>query len=127
MLRLLTDEHISPAVAKQAPSRCRGISVTAISRWEGGHFLSASDELVLQEAHQQKLTLVTYDLRTIPPLLRLWAEQGIDHGGVILIDERTIAQADIGGLVVALCAVWKAQRNLDWTNRVIYLQCAAKP
>jgi hypothetical protein len=89
--------------------------------WEGGHFLSASDELVLQEAHKQRLTLVTFDLRTIPPLLRSWAEQGIDHSGVILVDDRTIAQNDIGGLVAALCAVWKAQRDLDWTNRVIYL------
>ena len=124
MLQLLTDEQISPAVARQAPNRCRGIPITAMQAWEGGHFLSASDELVLQEAHRQKLTLVTFDLRTIPPLLRLWAEQGIDHGGVILVDERTISQSDIGGLVAALCAVWKAHRDLDWTNRVIYLGAA---
>lgn len=90
--------------------------------WEGGHFLSASDELVLQEAHKQRLTLGTFDLRTIPPLLRSWAEQGIDHSGVILVDDRTIAQSDIGGLLAALCAVWKAQRDLDWTNRVVYLR-----
>jgi hypothetical protein len=122
VLRLLTDEQISPAVARQAPSRCRGISIVAMQSWEGGHFLSAADELVLQEAHQQKLTLVTFDRRTIPPLLRLWAEQGIDHSGVILVDEQTVAQNDIGGLVAALCAVWKAQGNMDWTNRVVYLR-----
>ena len=122
MLRLLTDEQISPAVARQAPSRCRGIRIIAMRSWEGGHFLSACDELVLQEAHKQKLTLVTFDLRTIPPLLRLWAEQDVDHGGVVLVDERTFSQNDIGGLVAALCALWKAHGDLDWSNRVIYLK-----
>ena len=74
MLQFLTDEQISPAVARQAPGRCRGIKIQAIHNWQGGHFLSASDEVVLREANKQKLTLVTFDLKTIPPLLRLWAE-----------------------------------------------------
>jgi hypothetical protein len=122
VLRLLTDEQMSPAVARQAPSRCRGIRILAMQGWEGGHVLSASDELVLLEAHKQKLTLVTFDLRTIPSLLRLCAEHGMDHSGVILVDDQTVAQHDIGGLVAALCAVWKAQRDMDWTNRVVYLR-----
>jgi len=122
MLRLLTDEHISPEVARQVPGRCRGINITAMRSWGGGHYLGATDQLVLEEAHRQKLTLVTFDLRTIPPLLRLWAEQGIDHSGVILVDEQTIAPDDIGGLVAALCAVWKAQGRSDWTNRVVFLR-----
>jgi hypothetical protein len=119
---LLTDEHIAPAVAKQASAKCRGLSVVAMREWAGGHFLSAGDDLVLREAHQQKLTLVTFDLRTIPPLLRLWAEQGMDHSGVVLVDERTLQQDDIGGLVTALCALWRAQGDVDWTNRVVYLR-----
>lgn len=121
MLRLLTDEQISPAVAKEARKRLRRIDIVAMRDWEGGHFLAASDEMVLQEAHKQKLTLVTFDLRTIPPLLRLWAEHGIDHSGVILMDNRTFAQNDIGGLVDALCSVWKARADLEWRNEVIYL------
>ncbi|MHB1308695.1 MAG: hypothetical protein ACYC23_16570, partial [Limisphaerales bacterium] len=80
------------------------------------------DEVVLQEAHRRQLTLVTFDLRTIPPLLRQWAEQGIDHSGVILVDEQTLAQNDVGGLIAALGAVWKVHRDLDWTNRVVYLR-----
>ena len=122
MLRLLTDEQISPAVARQAPAKRRGIRILAMQDWERGHFLSAGDDLVLQEAHEQKLTLVTFDLRTIPPLLRLWAEQGIDHGGVVLVDERTLPQDDIGGLLKALCALGRAQREMDWTNRVVFLR-----
>jgi hypothetical protein len=122
MLRLLTDEHISPAVARQGSARCRGIRIVATREWEQGHLLSATDEVVLQKAHEQKLTLVTFDLRTIPPLLRLWAEQGVDHSGVVLVDERTLPQDDIGGLVHALCALWRAQNDMDWTNRVVFLR-----
>ena len=70
MLRLLTDEQVSPAVATQAPNRCRGIQIMAIRAWETGHFLSASDAMVFREAHAQGLTLVTFDLRTIFSLLR---------------------------------------------------------
>jgi len=122
VLQLLTDEQISPAVAVQAPVRCRGINIRSIHALEGGHFLGAEDEVVLSEASRQKLTLVTFDLRTIPPLLRLWAEQGIVHAGVILVDGRTIPQNDIGGLIDALCALWQAQRRLEWVNRVVYLR-----
>jgi hypothetical protein len=98
--------------------------IVAIQRWEHGHLLSAADDLVLLEAHKQKLTLVTFDLRTMPPLLRLWAERGIDHSGAILVDERTIPQNNVGGLVIALCALWKAQGHMHWTNRVVYLRAA---
>ena len=122
MLRLLTDEHISPAVATAAVRRCPGIDVVAILTWENGHFLSASDALVLEEAHKQQLTLVTFDLRTIPPLLRSWAEQGLDHSGVLFVDERTVAQNDIGGLAAAICAIWRSEANSNWTNRVVYLR-----
>lgn len=122
MLKLLTDEHISPVVARQVLQRCRGLDIKAIRDWESGHFLGAKDELILQEAHQQGLTLVTFDLRTIPPLLRAWAEQGVDHSGVILVDEKTIDQADIGALVTSLVALAKGQRNADWTNRVVFLR-----
>ena len=121
MLRLLTDEQISPAVARQARNRCPDMSIVAMRSWRDGHFLSAADELILREAHEGTLTLVTFDRRTIPSLLRSWAEQGIDHGGVVLVDERTIAQNDIGGLVAALCALWKAEGDSDWNSRVVYL------
>ncbi len=80
MLRLLTDEQASPAVAKQLKRRCRGIEIIAMRDWEDGNLMSASDEALLREARRQKLTVVTFDLRTIPALLRAWAEHGEDHG-----------------------------------------------
>jgi len=116
------DEHISPAVARAAERRCAGIEVTPLRQWETGHWLSAPDDLILDEARKQGLTFVTYDLRTIPPLLRAWAEQGLGHGGVILVDNHTIPQNDIGALARALCEVWRLERNLDWADRIIFLR-----
>jgi uncharacterized protein DUF5615 len=118
-VKLLLDEHISPAVA-------RGLSgvveVAALRDWQAGAYLEAPDTLILQAAAVDGWTLVTYDLRTIPPLLKDWGEQGITHGGVILVDERTIAQNDIGGLVHALTRlVAAAPTDATWQNRAIFL------
>ena len=80
----------------------------------------------MEEASKQGLTFVTYDLRTIPPLLRVWAEGGIEHGGLILVDNRTIPQGDVGGLARALCEIWRSENNKDWVNRVVFLRAAGK-
>jgi hypothetical protein len=67
------------------------------------------------------MTLVTYDQATIPPLLQVWGEQGISHAGVILVNRRTIAPNDFGGLIRALTRLWDRAEGLDWTNRMVYL------
>jgi hypothetical protein len=122
MLRLLLDEHVSPQVAVGLKRRNRSWVVHAISDWESGSFLGQDDFACLLEAAKQRLTLVTYDRRTIPPLLKSWAEAGRAHGGVIFVDEKTIAPSNIGALVWALAELIKKSRNWDWTDRVIFLQ-----
>jgi hypothetical protein len=122
MLKLLLDEHISPDVASGLRRRSRGIVVHAMVEWEGGSFLGQDDAACLREAAAQRLTLVTYDRRTIPPLLKAWAEEEHTHGGVIFVDDKTIPQADIGGLVLALFNLTKESGNWDWTNRVAFLR-----
>ena len=94
MLKLLLDEHISPDVANGLRRRNRAIVVRYMVEWEEGHFLGQEDSLCLREAAAQGLTLVTYDRRTIPPLLKAWAEEERTHGGVVFVDERTISPAD---------------------------------
>jgi hypothetical protein len=66
--------------------------------------------------------LVTYDRRTIPPLLKDWAEEGRQRAGVIFIDEKTISPADIGALVQSLRMLVKEARDWDWTDRVCFLR-----
>jgi hypothetical protein len=122
MLRLLLDEHISPDVAKELRRTRRRIAVHAMAEWEEGNFLGQDDAACLREAAVHGLTLVTYDRRTIPPLLKAWAEMGMEHGGVIFVDEKTIAPADIGGLVRALAALAKESANWSWTGRICFLR-----
>jgi Domain of unknown function (DUF5615) len=122
MLKLLLDEHISPGVAQSMRRRDRKIVVVAMVDWEEGNFLGQEDSACLQEAANQKLTLVTYDRRTIPPLLKDWAEEGRPHAGVIFVDEKTISPADIGGLVQSLCLLVKEARDWDWTDRICFLR-----
>src|SRR5215469_16485985 len=102
MLKLLLDEHISRSLAEGLNRRHRSLTVHFMAEWENGQFLGQDDSACLEHAAEQELTLVTYDRRTIPILLKAWAEAGRDHGGVIFIDERTISPADIGGQVRAL-------------------------
>ncbi len=123
MLKLLLDEHISLDVAHGLRRRNRAIEVRYLVEWEGGRFLGQEDSAILRETAAQGLTLVTYDRRTIPPLLKTWAEEERTHGGVIFVDERTISPADIGGLVWAVTRLAGETGNWDWTNRVYFLRC----
>jgi hypothetical protein len=122
MLKLLLDEHISPDVASGMRRRNRTLLVRSLVEWEGGNFLGQDDAACLREAAVQRLTLVTYDRRTIPPLLKTWAEEGRHHAGVIFVDDKTISPADIGGLVRALAALAKEGAHWDWTDRICFLR-----
>lgn len=68
------------------------------------------------------LTFVTYDRRTIPPLLKSWMEQGRHHAGEVFVDEKTFSPADIGGLVRALTELAQAAGKWDWTDRICFLR-----
>ena len=122
MLKLLLDEHISPDVAKGFRRHHRAVEVRSMVEWENGHFLGQDDSSCLRRAASQGLTLVTYDRRTIPPLLKAWAEEERKHGGVIFVDDKTISPADIGGLVRALSGLARETVNWDWINRIYFLR-----
>jgi hypothetical protein len=122
VLRFLLDEHISPDVADGLRRRNRTIIVRYMVEWENGDFLGQEDSACLQEAATQGLTLVTYDRRTILPLLKAWAEEERMHGGIVFVDEKTISLTDIGGLVWALTRLLKETGEWDRTNRVSFLR-----
>jgi hypothetical protein len=121
MLKLLLDEHISPAVADGLRRRSRSLIVFSLAEWENGNYLGQPDAICLEQAAAQHLTLVTYDRRTIPPLLKTWAEQGRKHGGIIFVDDKTIPPPAIGALVRALAHLSRQSQKWTWTNRVIFL------
>lgn len=124
MLRLLLDEQMSPTVADQINVRHPQIPIQSIHRWREATLTGTPDPLVLRAALEDGLTLVTYDLKTIPPLLAEWAATGIAHSGVIFVDERTIRPSDFGGQVRALVQHWQRENDLDWRDRVVFLEAS---
>jgi hypothetical protein len=121
MLRLLLDEHIAKAVALQAKGKRPSIDIQSIHDWEAGTFLGVPDAEILIEAAKQRLTLVTYDQRTLWRHASDLLESGRELGGVVFVDEQTIPPNDIGGLMRALVWLWETRGTEDWHNRLIYL------
>lgn len=122
VLSLLLDEHISPAVAAGLRRSWPSVAISSLPEWEGGAFLGQDDAALLRHAEARGRTLVTYDRRTIPPLIKTWAEAGQHHGGVIFIDEKTIPLSDIGGQVRALAAVVRETGSWNWADRIVFLR-----
>jgi len=125
MLKLLLDEHVSPDVADGLRRRNPRLVVQSTTEWKQGALLGQDDSACLLEAAAMEMTLVTYDRRTIPVLLKTWAEEGRSHGGVIFVDEKTISPANIGALVRALSQLYKETKNFDWADRVVFLRRSA--
>jgi hypothetical protein len=119
-MRLLLDEHVSPAVAEGL--RQTGLDAVALRAWLGGRHLEAPDEAILAEPAREIRVLVTSDQRTIPPPLKLWAETGRDHAGVGFVDHRSIPPNDIGGLVRAWVELDERLGALERAGRAILLQ-----
>jgi hypothetical protein len=122
MLKLLLDEHISLAVAEGLRRRNRQLVVFSMAEWEDGEFLGEEDSACLSQAATQGLTLVTYDRRTIPLLLKTWGEEQRKHGGVIFVDDRTISPSDARGLIQSLTDLSRKTAKWAWTDRVCFLR-----
>lgn len=122
MLAFLTDAHISLSVAKQVKSLRPEIVIYSLQDWREGALLQEDDDVILAAALEERLSLVTYDRRTIAPMMMQWAMEGRDHAGIIFIDEKSIVQSDVGGKVRALLSLWDQAASLDWTNAITYLK-----
>ena len=122
MLKFLLDAHISLEVSTQLQKKNASIAIHTLQKWEKGRYLQVSDEIILGVASRHSLTLVTYDLRTIPALIKTFPLQKRDHAGVIFVDNKTIKSNDIGKLIKALDNLWNRKHRNDWTNRTLFLR-----
>ncbi len=120
-MKLLTDEHISPKVATEAHAKRPGCPIISIQVWRAGALLGKSDDQLLLAAEEDGWTHVTYDQKTILPLLAEWDRRGRKHCGVVFVDQRTVAPGDIGGLVRGLLHMLENEEGRDWADRVGYL------
>jgi hypothetical protein len=97
------------------------VRVESIHTHSGGRLMNAGDDEILAEAHRGRWTLVTFDVNTIPPLLREKAMAKEDHSGVIFIPSKSFAQNDHSGLAQALASIAHAESEADWTNRIVFV------
>lgn len=127
MLRLLLDEHISPTVGSIVREQRAQMWIESLLEWRHGSLCGKDDHIVLTAAAEAGCTLVTYDLRTIPPLLQIWAAKGLIHHGVVFIDERTCRPQDFPAISEALVRIWDQMGDFDWSNRVAFATRAQTP
>lgn len=73
MLRLLLDAHVPADVTKPLQGRA-----VHLRNWQHGRFLQAADPDVLEAALDAGLTIVTFDVHTIPDHLRERAQRGLE-------------------------------------------------
>jgi len=123
-LRLLLDENISYVIADQLRQHLPDRIIESIHRWKGGSLRSQPDKVLLLAAKAENLTLVTYDLKTIPEVLIELSAENHHHAGVIFVDDRTIASSDFGSLTRALLYFLEAYQESDWLDRVLFLHNA---
>jgi predicted nuclease of predicted toxin-antitoxin system len=123
-LKLLLDEHVWPRVAELVLRALPTAQIESLHHHAGGGLLNTDDAVLLGEACRGGWTLVTFDVNTIPALLRDMAVTGQEHGGVIFISSKSFAQNDHAGLAEALGELWRTESDADWTNRVVFLSRA---
>lgn len=123
-LSYLLDEHISYSIARQIQSKRPDIEISSVRFWRDGALQGQSDESLLRAATEDGYTLVTYDQKTIPPLLTEWSISGQQHNGVIFVDNRTVPAGDTGGLVRALILHWDRSSSRDRKNAIDFLRAA---
>jgi predicted nuclease of predicted toxin-antitoxin system len=120
-MKLLLDEHLSPKVVEIVLALSPGLDIESIRHWKGGQFTNRPDEQILRAAAGEGRVLVTFDVRTIPPILAEFGVAGEDHGGVIFVSAKSIPQNDFARLARAIVQIVEQQGDADWTNRLIFL------
>jgi hypothetical protein len=123
-VKLLLDGHIKKAAGPVLQRRSSGLDVIHIANWRGGLFRTADDEDILVACAEENRVFVTYDLRTIPGLLRRWALEERSHAGVIFGDRASVPPNDPGAVASALLSLFRDLREANMTNVVRFLRRA---
>ena len=121
-VRLLLDSHIDKAVVSALRRICPAADVAHLADWHGGRFRTAEDAVILAACVQDGRVFVTYDQRTIPGLLRLWAEERRAHAGVFFADSDTVPPDRPGAVAEAVRLLVEELSGRDTTNVVRYLR-----
>jgi len=125
-VKLLLDCHIAKATVGAFRKRTPGLVVAHLADWRGGAFLRANDSDILTACREDRWTFVTYDLRSIPDLLRQWAVEECPHSGVIFGDDKSVRPDDPSAVAAALAALAREIGNADTTNMIRFLRATRR-
>jgi hypothetical protein len=95
--------------------------VQHLAGWRGGAFLRAEDGEILARCHEESRMFLTYDMATIPDLLRQWAAQGWPHSGVIFADRNTVPPNSPGLVSAAVARVARDIGDRPTASLVLFL------
>lgn len=109
------DAAIAEGLGRSLP----GLDVQRVAQWQGGR-LSALDPELLQLLWEDRRTLVTRDVNTMPGHLAHRLETGGHHAGVIFVG-RSFPQSDPRVVIRSLVALIEAQGSADWIVRAHWL------
>lgn len=124
-MTLLFDCHIPKTTLKALRSKATFLQVCHLAEWRAGGFLRASDEDILTACYEEQRTFVTFDLRTIPDLLRQWAAEDRPHSGIIFVDDKTF-RPQSPAFASALAALCSEYRSTGMLNIVRFLHAPLK-
>jgi Domain of unknown function (DUF5615) len=103
-LKVLLDEHFSPAVASLL--RERGLDAEAVV--ERSDLVEKSDSEILDSANRDGRAVVTNNIKDFRPIAAERLAEGRGHAGVILVPgPRRRSRADTGRLADAIGAVMR--------------------
>jgi hypothetical protein len=118
-VRLLLDEHYSPAIARQL--RTRGHDVVAVA--ERADLVSLSDD-DLRRMAQERRAIMTNNVKDFMPLANRAAQGDDDHYGLLFTSDKSMPRRSdaIGRVVDALDAFLQRHQSEDsYRNQVQWL------
>jgi hypothetical protein len=121
-VRLLLDCHIAKGAIAALRQRHPSLQAEHLAGWRGGAFLRASDEDILAACHSEQRVFVTFDQRTIPDLLRIWAAEQRAHSGLIFGDKNTVRPDNPGAVAAAIGRLASELGHADTTNLIRFLR-----
>ena len=95
------------------------MDIERVAQWQGGR-LSTLDPELLELLWQERRTLVTRDVNTMPQHVAQRLRSDSHHGGVIFV-AKSFAQNDSRAVIRALRTLIKSEGNADWMDRTHWL------
>ena len=110
-MRLLLDEHYSKTIAEQL--RRKSHDVVAVT--ERPELIGAPDEQLFRQMPAERRAIVTENWPHFEPLLRVAADDGLDHYGVVFTSRKALprGKGTIGLYVRVLGAFLQASPRAD--------------